>query len=795
MSSEPEPASPPRSGEGTGASSGGHERVVLWQRALSVGASEAEALAWRRQVGTRMKVAGGELIARAGTSVCAAFDPLELDEVIELALGLVRDAGAPPAGVETTCAVALGEVLLAGEGEGHAGMAIDRAQLLANAAEAFEVVLDDAAHARAEDSHLFARVLRASGLGGHAIDRDHPRKSEARAALTAVLPVHLPPGTRAAFERLRALASAPGERRIALRVLQPHVALFWLDELARDMQPGLTLRLSPQAAGLQPLGGLRLALARAAEQLAPLLEPALQAAIERLNAGAVLARAEAVVALRELLKRAAANGARTFIVLDRLREIDRPSLAVVAEALQQPYGDPVLFLIADEHEGIPTALLRAGEHDDLVIEPLAIEDRARVAEAALGLAPGSEVARRVARLGGDTTLGVWTAARTLVGSGDLVWRGAAGFGFRTKARNTSLPLPIDALLTESAAGLEPAARRVLEALCAAAPGASLDVIREVAALDGLAPEFFEQGIAQLVREGWIDARGDLGPLEHAVCNAIRNGMPPARAAELHRFIADVLSAQPAFATRPSFASALLAHHASEGGRNDVAAAALLDAAQAATESGFERMAVRLAAVALKLDASADTKRRARVVARSIDTGPMSSSVPPRARTEPPAASAAPVLAADAANDPRAMATSAMRSAIRAIIRGETESAESLIDTAVAAGWGRAGAQRLWSIAQLAKGDLPHAVRVLKQAHVAGANSGTRSREAIAAALILLEAGECMDAVRSALEALASARRGREPRGERAALELLAACYHLLGREPDAERIAQAAAAC
>jgi hypothetical protein len=136
----------------------------------------------------------------------------------------------------------------------------------------------------------------------------------------------------------------------------------------------------------------------------------------------------------------------------------------------------------------------------------------------------------------------------------------------------------------------------------------------------------------------------------------------------------------------------------------------------------------------------------------------------------------------------------MRSAIRAIVRRETESAESLIDTAVAAGWGRAGAQRLWSIAQLAKGDLPHAVRILKQAHLPGANPGTRSREALAAALILLEAGECMDAVRSALEALASARRGREARGERAALELLAACYQVLGRETEAERIAQAAAA-
>ena len=86
------------------------------------------------------------------------------------------------------------------------------------------------------------------------------------------------------------------------------------------------------------------------------------------------------------------------------------------------------------------------------------------------------------------------------------------------------------------------------------------------------------------------------------------------------------------------------------------------------------------------------------------------------------------------------------------------------------------------------------MRTLKQAHVADASDGTRSREAIAAGLILLEAGECVDAVRSGLEALACARRTQEALGERAALELLSACYRALGLESDAERLASAAAA-
>ena len=356
MSSDPEPIA-----------HAGTEMLVIWQRALPSNAGEAEALAWRKQVDTRIQVAGGEVIARAGSSVCAVFDPLELEDAIDLALGLARDAQAQAARIEVTSAIALGELVPAGEGEAPAGAVIDRAQALAHAAEPFEIVLDEAAHARAEDSHLFGRVLRSGMLGAHAIDRDHALKRDARAALQAVLPARLPPGARASFERLRALASLPGQRRIGLRVLQPHVALFWLEELAREMQPGLVLRLGPQAGGLQPLGGLQLALRRAADALDPLLDAALRAVVARMSDGATIARGEAVLALRELLKRAAASGERTFVVLDRLREIDRPSLAVVAEALQQPCGDPVVFLIADEHEGIPSALFRAGEHDDIAM--------------------------------------------------------------------------------------------------------------------------------------------------------------------------------------------------------------------------------------------------------------------------------------------------------------------------------------------------------------------------------------------------------------------------------------------
>ena len=767
----------------------GRERLILWQRALPDAAAEADALALRKRVETRLRVAGGELIGRAGTSVCAAFDPLELDDVVDLALGLLHDAQQATTRIDVACALALG-ALISEDGDAPVGSAIDRAQLFANAAEPFELALDEAAHACAEDSHLFVRVLRASGQSAHVLDRIYPVKRTVRAALTAVQPARLPAGAGAALEALRELRNREGPQRIVLRATPANAALVWLDELQREDPPSIVLRLGPQAAALQPLGGLSLALLRAGDALQPYLDAPLRGAVERIAQGAALPRAEAVVSLRELLTRAHASGHRADVVLDRARAIDRASLAVIAEALQQACGEPVLWLTADEHENIPGALLRAsGAWDEVAIEPLTIEERARIAEAALSLPPGSEVARRVARLGGDTALGVWAAARTLVGSGDLVRAASGAFHWRTRARHASVPVPIDALLTECAAGLEPAARRVLEALCIATPGADLAEVAQVAQLDGLSADAARTGIERLVSEGWIDMHGDLGPLQHAVCGAIRNGMPPARAAELHRFVADVLRQRPAIASPPSFASGLLAHHQAQGGRDRDAAAALLDAAQAATESGFERVAVRLAAVALKLDASSEAKRRAHTVARTMDSGLATSLPPPRKSTAPPDPEAD-----ESAADPRFMASAAVRSAIHAIVRGEAEAAESLIDTAVAAGWGRAGAQRLWSIAQLAKGEVPDAVRALKQACVPHANPGTRCREAIAASLILLEAGELVDAVRAALEALASARREHDARGERAALELLAGCYRALDRPEDAERIAQAASA-
>jgi tetratricopeptide (TPR) repeat protein len=131
--------------------------------------------------------------------------------------------------------------------------------------------------------------------------------------------------------------------------------------------------------------------------------------------------------------------------------------------------------------------------------------------------------------------------------------------------------------------------------------------------------------------------------------------------------------------------------------------------------------------------------------------------------------------------PPNMASDAVKNALRAILARDSDSAEAAIDTAVASGLGRAAAMRLWSLSQLAKGDISEAVRALRRARTANGSG----KQALTAALILLEAGYVIDAVRSALDALATTRRAGEARGEQAALLVLGGCYRRLGRGDEA----------
>ncbi len=773
---------------------------------------------WIELVLARVRASGARVLAGIGTTVVATLDSIEVADAIELARSLVEDVAQPQPNLKVDIGVALGEVeetIEPGKAPTYRGAAIDRAQALANRAHAGEVVLDDATVAAACERYLFGREVLVGSVRGQALDPYNARKEECRRALSELASLPLPPSALPVFEELTRLAQQTGETRVALHCTAGPSPLDLIERLARTEKPQLLLRISRKAGGLQPLGGLELALRRSglddtaqfslrarrsisssgddAMREPAALPPALRGMLKALLRGQAIARAEMVEALAELLRLNTKAGARPWIVLDQLHEIDPATLGVIAETLQSSELECMLLMTLPIGASVPAALLPEGALHTLTLPPLDAHDGRTLAEALLSLEEGSDIAQRVAAIGGDSPLGVLEAARTLVTAGDLVLQKtrAKGFVWRGAPRSGIGQVPVEALITERALGLPPDAYRVLETLCIAPPDASLDLVESVIERDGLASGELRDGLTQLAAEGFVDNGVSLGSADAAIRSAIRSSMPPARAAELNRFVADELRTRQ---KAPGFGSAQLAYHLAEGGQEADAARALLDAGRTALQAGFQRVALRLVATAVELDGSPDVRKLASEVASSVDVASVAASPSASSSTNPAVVADPEGTAAAGSGATPNMAASAIASARKALAAHDYDAAERWLDTAVAAGWGRAAAQRMLAMAQLARGDTSDATLTLSRARTPDAPAEVQARDALGWALIHVESGNAALGVRDALGALAASRKLSDARGEVAALHVLAHCYRNLDREDDALRIAVAACA-
>ncbi len=766
-------------------SDNGEDRLVLWMRATPSGEHDEATLAFCRRARTRVEVAGGDPLPSSGSSIGASFDAMELPDVVELAQGIVIDAQSEAPSLEVACAIAHG-MLAAGNGATY-GAAIDRAQLLAHRADAGETVLDEAAAQQAEPTYLFRRDIDTAGAMGRVLDPLFDRRG-CREATELLHRAAWPSARESSYARLCAQLRVNASR-LVLIASQPHISIDRVMRARAELAPPLVLHATREASGLAPLGGLSVALRRAWPQVSSLqLDEETRYMLGRLQQGAGVRRGQAVRALHAVLT-AAANmrGVLPWIVLERAREIDGPSLLVIADLLDEAHAPCALLATADEGANTPAAIARITGLERVTLDPLDESARSQAAADVLSLSFNDPLAHRVAELGGDSVLAIETAARALVSTGEVVHDGKR-FRFRTHDRRPPGPAAIEELVLARISGLSNVAQRVLEAMCVSPLAATAELTHAVAELDGLPADAVSAGRAQLANEGLIADDASLGPLESTVRLAVRGAMPPARASELHRFVAQLLRAQ--CPPEPSFQHAVVAHHLAEGGNDVGAASALLDAAYAASSKGFDRVAVRLAALALKLDGSGEARDRASRVALAVESSPLNDthrgaeteleasqggSLRPRRKSTPPR-----VLTDPIALTPPNMASDAVKNALRAILCRDGDAAETAIDTAVASGLGRAAAMRLWALTQLAKGDIAEAVRALRRARTT-----TGGKQALTAALILLEAGYLTDAVRSALDALAITRRAGEARGEQAALLVLGGCYRRLGRGTEA----------
>lgn len=775
-------------------------------------------LGWSRTVRARLLAAGGEVLATISGTVVAAFEPTDIADVLELALDLVEEAERQ--GVTSAIGVALGAL------QEGAGRAVEHAEALAGRAQGGEVVLDPAARERAEGLFLFGRQV-STGVGGPrgaAIDRAH--RIETLGA--AIARLHRPPIAPITEERVPELLTVlEGEEapKVVLRGPVGAGAVELVTEAAARARPRALLPVGASAGGLAPLASLRYALARA---IGP--DDAVIAAcgddeighgaarvVRALLRGGLPPQGALADALGVLFARAgeASPGARVWAFLSPLALVDAASLEVLLAAHA---GGAPLALIA--RYPVDATLPRGLEERvrELVLPPLRTSDARAIAEVVLGAPTDAELARRIAVLGGETPLGVVEVARALISSGDLVLEGDA-FVWRSAPRGGVSAIPLEEVVDERLSRLDDEPRRVLEALCVAPDGATRDLVEAVAARDGVGEKARARALDRLAREGWVSADGAWPvavpssvavsrpqPSSSFLRRFVVQGMPPARAAELHRFVVDALIERGADDPALPSLRAELAHYEIEGGLEERGAPRLADVGRRALECGYRRAASRIATRLSQLGASSVGDALSRAAATIPPPGsswqsgwsdegsaPASAEISleeleptgqhPVRDTEPPTEE----VRLDGL--PEAHRSSFAIAAEEAVRSNDLDALEELLQRAVASGSDMAAVSRFRAVADMLRGDLGAARASLAKARgYRGEQLDADPRQSLAEGALALRAGDARGALRLALRALSLARRGGERRGEIAAQRMIGACLRALGRGEDADRV-------
>jgi len=751
------------------------ERLVLWHRVFPPTRPEHDVpdavAAWVRAVVTRLTGAGGTLLGRLGGAACVSFELPELTDALDVALAILDDAEAldsPPGGLRVAIGVATGDVeRVFGANPGDAafvGAAIDRAQLLANRARRGELVLDQDTRDVASATFLYGRSVGtgAAALRGTTIDRAVPHRATCRFAIAHLEPAPVAPNTKEALAGVADLAGkAEGTDRVALRGPSGAGADGLLRDLEETFSPTLVLRFGGVPGALEPIGSLRLALLRTfgrPETIADGLGAAGEV-LSKVAVGEQVPVSQVAGAFAAVLKRQAK---RPWLVFDPLPSVDLTTLELVTEVTSRI--DALLFVRAPVDAPLPGSFARVN-WEEYVMPSLRLEDAKAIAKVVLGDSV-DEVVRRVAVLGGDTPLGVVEAARTMVASGDLVHDGES-FVWRQAPRGGVRAIPVETLIQERLGALEEQPLRMLEAICVAPPGTPRLIIAGVAERDGLSSVVRRDATSRLRQEALIETGAQLSPSSEVLRRLVLRAMPPGRAAELYRYLAEGMASSSMYGG--ALVKASLGYYLNEGGQPEDAAAQLLAAADVALECGYRRAARRLAASAVQMDHRQATRAEATRISR---------------------AAAHDDSAADLADEGRVSQV-----AVSALLAGDIEKVERTIETAIAEGRDLAAADRMRAMASLAKGDTNGAMAAFARIREsAGDDQRQIARSALTLAWILLHSARAEDSIRAALSSLAASRRLKDPRGEAAAMHTLAAAYRALGRRAEADVIADASPA-
>jgi hypothetical protein len=769
------------------------ERFVLWHRILPPAFEEEETTAaagqWARYVTNEVQASGGEVISSLAGTVVSNFALHELKSAINLALRLLAEAESQPVpagGLPIAFGIATGDIQRAKDDTGHltnSGSAIDRAQLLANQARAGEVVLDVESREAASRTYLFGRSVSTSSfaLHGEAIDRSRPLLEECRQAVGLLQPAPVPASIRHALEPIK--KAAAGSKTCALFLKGPLGigARSGIFALRDELQPPAFLEIGAVPGGLEPLGGLRLALLKAWRTLEPTrqalkkTEPGVADALKAIACADPPRREAAVHAIKVTFATLQQEHGIPWVYIGRPSAVDPATLGVLGAALSDDTVAALLCIRTTE-SSVPAALRalqRAAKIDLPALDP---NEALLVAAGILGADADMEIAKQMVITGGTSVLGITEAARTMIATGDIVHHGGR-FVWREEDAERRQHLGPRALLEERFATLDTSSMRFLEVACTALPASSAQVIDSAVALDGIPSDTRRRALEALVNDGLLTLKGK--PDSELLRRAVVQRMPPARRTEVYRFVAQALhTAEPLVG--PAMAATVGAYLC-EGGDLTRGAHAILEAGSLAADNGYTGAAVRLAAAAVQYQPDRETREAASEISRSVR---LPSGPPKEEEEERPTI---PV--------PDAELDSPTQELVQTLKERDHDKFDTLIESSIAAGGDLTGAHCLRVVSYVTREDVPAAKRALEAAKKSPNQApGAVIRIAIASACLQLARGRRRDAMIDAIQALATARSQQDGPGEAAALKMVSAACLAAGLENDATRLAHVAEA-
>jgi len=770
------------------------ERFVLWHRILPPAFEEEETTAaagqWARYVTNEVQGGGGEVISSLAGTVVANFALHELKTAINLALRLLAEAESQPVpagGLPIAFGLASGDIQRDKDDAGHltnSGSAIDRAQLLANQARAGEVVLDVESREAASRTYLFGRSVSTSSfaLHGEAIDRSRPLLEQCRQSVGLLHPAPVPASIRHALEPMKKAAAGSQTRVFYLKGELGIGARAGVFALRDELRPPTFLEIGAVPGGLEPLGGLRLALLKAWRTLEPTrqslknTEPGVADALKAIACATPPPREAAIHAFKATCRALQTEHGLPWIYVDRVGAVDPATLGVLGAALSDDTVAALLCIRTTE-SSVPAGLRglqRAATIDLPALDP---NEALLVAAGILGPDAGTEIATQLVITGGTTVLGITEAARTMIATGDIVREGNT-FVWRDETAERRQHLGPRALLEERFATLDTSSMRFLEIACTALPASSAQVVDAAVALDGIPDGTRSRALEALVNDGLLTPQGK--PDSELLRRAVVQRMPPARRTEAYRFVAHALhTAEPLVG--PSMAATVGAYLC-EGGDLTRGAHAILEAGSLAADNGYTSAAVRLAAAAVQYQPDAETREGASEISRAVrlPSGPPKDEEQDERPTIP--------ILDEELDDP-------IEEIVQTLKEGDHDKFDALIESSIAAGGDLTGAHCLRVVSYVSREDVPAAKQALEAAKKSPNQTPTAAiRIAIASSCLQLARGRGRDAMINALEALAAARAQEDGPGEAAALKMVSVTCLAAGLESDANRLAHVAEA-